>query len=166
MNQLEDGGAGRPPAGAHRVGEVLTRYALACDAGDEALLASLFHPEATAVYDLDADLSGNTEIASWVIGATAHLRWQMHGLGIMSVDLDGDRAHVVGYLTSHQVAHETPDVCMMMNSRYDTDLELVGDAWLIRDLRLVVGTVEHRPVTLGRLITAQASTAEGEVQHV
>ncbi|MGN7226388.1 nuclear transport factor 2 family protein [Dietzia maris] len=146
-----------------RAREVLGRYAIACDESDESALAALFHPEATAVYDKDADLTGNTEIAAWVISATAHLVWQQHGLGVMTVDLDADgsRAKVVAYLTSHQVAAETPDTAMMMNSRYDADLELVDDTWLIRRLHLIVGTVEHRAIQLGTLVP----TAAKESQH-
>lgn len=137
-----------------RAREVMTRYAIACDEGDETTLASLFHPEATAVYDKDADLTGNREIAAWVIGATAHLVWQQHGLGVMTVDVEGPRTTVVAYLTSHQVASATPDTAMMMNSRYDVELELVDGTWLIRSLHLLVGTIEHRPIQLGALVTA------------
>jgi ketosteroid isomerase-like protein len=144
------------------VTEVLTRYAVACDERDEDAVRALFHPEATALYDVDADLRGNAEIASWVVGATAHLRWQQHGLRVMRVDLDSDHATAVGYLTSHQVPFATPDTTLMMNSRYDAELERVGDTWLIRRLSLVVGTIEHRPVTLGQV----AAAATQENHHV
>lgn len=141
---------------------VMTRYGVACDEGDRDGIAALFHPDATAVYDVDADLTGHQVIADWIIGATAHLVWQQHALRVMRVDLDGDRASVVSYLTSHQVATTTPDVALMMNSRYDTELELADGVWLIRALRLVVGTIEHRPVQLGSLIAAD----QAEVAHV
>lgn len=162
MNEATTAEAIRHGIETQRAGAVLGRYAVACDEGDERTLAELFHPQATAVYDDDADLSGNTAIASWVIGATAHLVWQQHGLKVMTVDVEGDRATVVAYLTSHQVTAETPDTALMMNSRYDVELELVDGAWLIRKLLLVVGTVEHRPVQLGLLVPAASS----EVQHV
>ncbi|WP_287163439.1 nuclear transport factor 2 family protein [Rhodococcus sp. (in: high G+C Gram-positive bacteria)] len=161
MNDATTDRAARQVIQTQRAGEVLGKYAVACDDADEAALAALFHREATAVYDKDADLSGNAEIAAWVIGATAHLVWQQHSLGVMKVDVEGDRATVVAYLTSHQVSAETPDTVMMMNSRYDAELELVEGSWLIRKLHLLVGTVEHRPIQLGTLITP----ANSEAQH-
>lgn len=145
-----------------RVAEVMTSYALACDERDGATLERLFHPEATASYDVDADLSGGPAIAQWVLEATAHLCWQQHGMRVMRVEVDGDRATGVAYLTSHQVARATPDTTLMMNSRYDMDLRLVDGEWRIWSLRLVVGTVEHRPIDLGRLVPAP----EAEVAHV
>lgn len=145
-----------------RVAEVMTTYALACDERDGETLERVFHPEATASYDVDADLVGADAIARWVLEATAHLRWQQHGLRPMRIDVDGDRATAVGYLTSHQVSFDTPDVTLMMNSRYDLELERVAGDWLIRTLHLVVGTVEHRPVTLGSLVPP----TRPEVSHV
>ncbi|NHC21878.1 nuclear transport factor 2 family protein [Nocardioides sp. IC4_145] len=135
-----------------RVAEVVTAYALACDERDGEALERIFHPQATASYDVDADLVGGAAIARWVLDATAHLRWQQHALRVMLVDLDGDQARSVGYLTSHQVAFDSPDTTLMMNSRYDMELALVDDDWRIRSLRLVVGTREQRPVTLGQLV--------------
>lgn len=142
-----------------RVAEVMTSYALACDESDGATLTSLFLPEATASYDVDADLSGGPAIAQWVLEATAHLRWQQHGIRVMRVEVDGDRATGVAYLTSHQVAAATPDTALMMNSRYDMDLQLLDGEWRIRSLRLVVGTVEHRPIALGRLVPSPEAEA-------
>ena len=147
---------------AQRVAGVMTRYGLACDERDRATLEQLFHPEARAVYDVDSDVSGNTAIAEWIAGATEHLLWQQHAMRVMKVDVDGDRATAVSYLTSHQVAKDATDVTLMMNSRYDTELELTGGAWRIRRLHLVVGTIEHRPIVLGSL----AGSTTTEDQHV
>jgi uncharacterized protein (TIGR02246 family) len=144
------------------VTEVLTRYAVACDERDEEGLRELFHDDATALYDVDADLAGHRDIASWIVGATAHLLWQQHGLRVMRIDLDGDDAKAIGYLTSHQVSFETPDTTLMMNSRYDAALHRTDGTWRIRRLSLVVGTIEHRPVTLGQL----TATAPQEIHHV
>lgn len=147
---------------AQRVAAVLTRYSVACDERDGETLAALFHPEATASYDVDADLVGNQAISDWICEATSSLCWQQHALRVMSVDVAGAHATAVSYLTSHQVATATPEVTMMMNSRYDTELELVDGVWLIRKLLLVVGTVEHRPIQLGSLVAA----GNPEVSHV
>ncbi|GAA4682962.1 nuclear transport factor 2 family protein [Gordonia humi] len=136
----------------YRVASVLTRYSVACDERDREELATLFHPDATAVYDKDADLVGNTAIAEWISSATAHLRWQQHAVRVMTVDIDGDRARAVSYLTSHQVAFDTPDVTLMMNSRYDTEHALADGRWVITKLLLTVGTVENRPIQLGTLV--------------
>ncbi|GAA4821118.1 nuclear transport factor 2 family protein [Nocardioides caeni] len=135
-----------------RVTEVMTAYGLACDERDGTTLEQLFHPDATASYDVDGDLVGGPAIARWVLGATAHLRWQQHSLRPMRVEVAGDHATAVAYLTSHQVSFDEPGVTMMMNSRYDMELQCVDGAWRIRSLRLVVGTIEHRPVTLGSLV--------------
>lgn len=143
-----------------QAGQVLSSYALACDQRDEVGLAALFHPDATADYDDAPRLTGASTIAGWILEATAHLTWQQHGIRIMSAEVtaDGQRADVVGYLTSHQVALATPDSVLMMNSRYDLTLVLVEDNWVIEHLRLVVGTIENRPVQLGALVkVAEAS---------
>lgn len=147
-----------------RVAAVITRYSVACDERDRETLATLFHPDATAVYDKDADLAGNVAIAEWISGATGHLRWQQHAVRVMTVDidLDGDRARAVSYLTSHQVAFDTPDTTLMMNSRYDTEHELIGGRWVITKLLLIVGTVEQRPIQLGTLVP----DSNPEVSHV
>ena len=134
---------------------------MACDGGDEAALAALFHPDAKAVYVEGSELTGSAEIAAWVIGAMAHLVWQQHGLTAMTADVDGDRATAVAYLTATQVAADTPDTAMVMNCRYDAELELVAGDWLIRRLHFGVGTIEQRPVQLGSL----AATARTAGQH-
>lgn len=157
VDRVEDDGAERA-----RVADVMTAYGLACDERDLDGLVRLFHPDATASYDVDADLVGGRAIAEWILGATAHLRWQQHSLRPMRVVLDGERATLVAYLTSHQVSFAEPGTCMMMNSRYDVDLERLDGHWVIRSLRLLVGTVEHRPVTLGSLVPE----ARPEVSHV
>ena len=147
---------------AQRVASVMTRYGLACDERDRTTLEQLFHPDARAVYDVDSDVTGNTAIAEWIAGATEHLLWQQHAMRVMKVDVEGDRATAVSYLTSHQVAKDATDVTLMMNSRYDTELELLDGAWRIRRLHLVVGTIEHRPIILGSLAAAVST----EEQHV
>ena len=76
---------------AQRVAAVLTRYSVACDERDGKTLAALFHPEATASYDVDADLVGNQAIADWICEATSSLCWQQHALRVMSVDVVGDQ---------------------------------------------------------------------------
>src|SRR3546814_12866496 len=119
MNDATPDQAVSPAIRAQLAREVLGRYAIACDTGDEAALGALFHPEATAVYDKDADLTGNTQIAAWVIGATAHLVWQQLALGVMTVAVDRDRALVISYLTSHPFAAPTPDTAHTMNSPSD-----------------------------------------------
>ncbi len=147
---------------AQRARWVFGRYAVACDRGDQAALAALFHPDATAVYVEGSELNGNAEIAAWVIGAMAHVVWQQHGLTVMTAEIDGDRASAVAYLTATQVAADTPDTAVIMNCRYDAELELVDDEWLIRRLHFGVGTIEQRPVQLGSL----AATAGKAAQYV
>lgn len=145
----------------------LTRYSLACDERDADTLAEIFHPDAVAVFDADGDAKGGRYIADWICGATAHLRFQQHAMRVMDVDLAGDRARAVAYLTSHQVAFDTPDTTLMMNSRYDVELVRDRDsvhAWRIARLDLLVGTVEHRPVSIGALISdVRPDTPAGEI---
>lgn len=149
---LETEDLARAAADRQRVAEVMTAYGLACDERDGATLERVFHPDATASYDVDGDLVGGPAIARWVLDATAHLRWQQHSLRPMRIDVVDDRATAVAYLTSHQVSFDDPGITMMMNSRYDMELQRVDGAWRIRSLRLVVGTIEHRPITLGSLV--------------
>lgn len=161
MSDVTSDEAVRQAVQGQRAREVFGRYAVACDGGDEAALAALFHPDAKAVYVEGSELTGSAEIAAWVIGAMAHLVWQQHGLTAMTADVDGDRATAVAYLTATQVAADTPDTAMVMNCRYDAELELVAGDWLIRRLHFGVGTIEQRPVQLGSL----AATARTAGQH-
>ena len=162
MSDVTTDQAVRQAARAAQAREVFGRYAVACDGGDETALAALFHPEATAIYVAGSELSGDAEIAAWVIGAMAHLVWQQHGVTVMTTEVDGDRATAVAYLTATQVAADAPDTAMVMNCRYDAELELVDGDWLIRRLHFGVGTIEQRPVQLGSL----AATARTAAEHV
>src|SRR3546814_13464821 len=123
MNDATPDQAVSPAIRAQLAREVLGRYAIACDTGDEAALGALFHPEATAVYDKAADLTGNTPIAAWVIGATAPLVSQPHALGALTVDVARDRSTVIAALPSHTLEASTPAPAMINNRRSEPPLE-------------------------------------------
>lgn len=46
----------------------------------------------------------------WISGATAAITWQHHLLSVYHVDIDGDQASALSYLTSHQVFDGEPNV--------------------------------------------------------
>ena len=86
--------------------EVVVRYARAIDRLDEAMLRSCFHPDARHRHGDFAGLSSDfctraLEICRAVVATH-------HQLGPVSIDLDGEVAHVETYFTSHHRFGEAP----------------------------------------------------------
>ena len=54
-------------------------------------------------------VSGGDALAEWIGGATAAITWQHHLLSVYHVDVDGDTASALSYLTSYQVFDARPE---------------------------------------------------------
>jgi hypothetical protein len=132
--------------------DLLTRYAASCDAKDYATLRALFTSDAKARYDhvhsrFGAEavwIEGGDNIVDWIEGQVRDLDWQHHMVSVYSVDIDGDEASALVYLISHQTKTATPDVVLMMTSRYTNSLRRIDGRWRIAGLDLQVGWSETR----------------------
>ncbi|MCR8896045.1 nuclear transport factor 2 family protein [Gordonia sp. GONU] len=131
------------------IAALVADYCLACDTRDRRSLLELFDADARATYDDADELRGASPIAAWICEATAHLAWQQHSAQVMNVQIDGARADVVAYLTSHQVAAADTSHVTTMVSRYDLVLANAEKRWRIVELDLEVGITEQRPARLG-----------------
>lgn len=126
------------------IAEALQAYALACDRRDLAALRDLFTDDARAKYDADPWLSGGRRIVGWIEAATDGVVHSQHTITPVRVDVDGEAATAIGYLTSYQRVRDAPDELVMMNSQYDFALSRTPGGWRISRLVLAVGWFEKR----------------------
>lgn len=137
-------------ADRHEIAETLQSYALACDVKDFATLRSLFADDAAAKYDADPWLNGRHKIVEWLEFATKGVFYSQHAITPVRIEVEGDAAEAIGYLTSYQRIDEAPDELVMMNSRYDWKLRRTDVGWQISQLVLEVGWFEKRDVVQPR----------------
>ena len=76
-------------------------------------------------------VSGADALVAWISGATATITWQHHLLSVYHVEVDGDQASALSYLTSHQVFDGEPDVAKILVARYHDELRRTSDGWKI-----------------------------------
>lgn len=82
-----------------QIQDLLTRYALAIDTKDWALLDTCFLPDSTIDYTSTGGRKGPyAEIRKWLAEALAPFAVTMHCVGNTTVDLEGDHAHARTYL--------------------------------------------------------------------
>ena len=111
------------------VEQVLYRYSSAVDSFDQEALRSVLADDIEAHYGNGDPVSGGDALASWIMEATASVIWQHHLLNVYHVDLDGDSARTVAYLTSYQVFKEQPDAAVLLAARYHDELRRTDDGW-------------------------------------
>src|SRR6185503_16671556 len=92
------------------VTDVLYRYSSAIDSFDHEGVRSVLADDVHAQYGNLDPVSGGDALAEWISGATAAITWQHHQLSVYHVDVDGDQASALSYLTSHQVFDGEPNV--------------------------------------------------------
>lgn len=125
------------------VEEVLYRYASSIDSQDYETLRTLFTRDATARYGARDWMSGGDRIVDWIIENSQHQRWQHHQLNVYHVDLAGDAATALTYVTSHQVGDD-PDRVSHIVSRYRDELRRTDGEWRIARKEMEVGWREVR----------------------
>lgn len=115
---------------------VLTRYARGIDRCDEAVLRSVWWPEANADYG-----QGEINAGDWsesVVQALATMRRTQHFLGNMLIELDGERATAETYCRAyHEVDGANGPQEMEVGGRYLDRLEKRGEEWRIAHRRYV-----------------------------
>lgn len=79
----------------HAIYEALARYARAIDRRDEALLRSVFHPDATD-HHVGRQATAD-QFCTWAMQVLAGLGPTAHYMGFPLVELDGDVAYSEGY---------------------------------------------------------------------
>jgi ketosteroid isomerase-like protein len=113
------------------IADVLYRYSSAVDSFDTAGVRSTLADDLWAQYGNGDPVEGGDTLAAWIAEATATVIWQHHLLNVYHVDIDGDQAKTLSYLTSYQVFKENPDAAIILVARYHDELKRTPDGWKI-----------------------------------
>ena len=125
--------------------EVLYRYSSAIDSFDYDALRDTLADDIWAQYGNSEPVTGGDALVKWIAGATASVIWQHHLLNVYHVDLDGDRASTIAYLTSYQVFKEDPGAAVVLVARYHDELRRESRGWRISRRVMEVLWGESRP---------------------
>jgi len=115
------------------IAEVLYRYSSAVDSFDTDGLRSTLADDIHAQYGNGDPVDGGDKLVEWISGATATIIWQHHLLNVYHINIDGDQAKTLSYLTSYQVFKENPDAAIILVARYHDELRRTPDGWKISD---------------------------------
>jgi ketosteroid isomerase-like protein len=108
--------------------ELVARMARAIDRCDAALLASLFHPDATDDHGLFSGTAA--EFIAWVIPLLKTMKQTQHVIGQSLIEVDGDSAVGESYFVAHHtIARDGEDVFTIAAGRYLDRFERRGGAW-------------------------------------
>jgi ketosteroid isomerase-like protein len=113
------------------IADVLYRYSSAVDSFDNAGVRSALADDIQAQYGNGDPVEGGDKLAAWIAEATATVIWQHHLLNVYHIDIDGDHAKTLSYLTSYQVFKENPDAAIILVARYHDELKRTPDGWKI-----------------------------------
>lgn len=111
--------------------DVLHTYSSAVDRFDSDGVRGALADDIWAKYGNGDPVEGGDKLASWIAEATASIIWQHHQLSVYHVEIDGDHAKTISYLTSHQVFREDPDAAAILVARYHDELKRTEDGWKI-----------------------------------
>ncbi len=110
--------------------ELVTRLARAIDRCDAALLASLFHPDATDDHGLFQGTA--SEFVAWVIPLLTTMKQTQHVIGQCLIEVDGDSAAGESYFVAHHtVGGPDGDIFSVAAGRYLDRFERRGGVWKI-----------------------------------
>lgn len=113
------------------ISDVLYRYSASVDSFDTAGVRSVLADDIWAQYGNGDPVVGGDTLANWIAEATATIIWQHHLLNVYHVDIDGDQASALSYLTSYQVFKENPDAAIILVARYHDELRRTPAGWKI-----------------------------------
>ena len=109
--------------------ELVYRLARAIDRCDEALLRSLFHPDATDDHGVFHGTAA--AFADWVMPVLGGMKRTQHCICNVLVEVDGDAAQGESYFIAHHALPqaEGPDTFMIAAGRYLDRFERRRGAW-------------------------------------
>jgi hypothetical protein len=117
--------------------DCLRRYARGVDRLDEELIRSAFHPDAQ---DHHVAVNGSVDdFLAWLLPRHRERRGSLHHVGNVSIDLDGDVAHVEAYYVATAVGPD-PAVVEVNSGRYVDRFERRDGEWRIALRRVVPET--------------------------
>ena len=104
--------------------EVLNTYSSSVDKFDKAGVRSALADDIEGTYGNAPTVIGGDKLADWIYDATAGAGclWQHHLVNVYHVDIDGDSAKTLSYLTSYQVFEANPDSAVILVARYHDEL--------------------------------------------
>ena len=111
--------------------DVLYRYSSAIDPFDNEGVRSVLADDVWAQYGNLEPVSGADSLAEWIAGATSTITWQHHLLSVYHVEVDGDVATALSYLTSYQGFDAEPNVAKTLVARYHDELRRTSEGWKI-----------------------------------
>jgi SnoaL-like domain len=125
--------------------DVILRYGAAIDSFDDEAILALFDEDATAQYGKNTDvLHGPEAILEFINAFTQDCLWQHHFLNVYRADVEGDRAQVLVYHTSHQLFERAPETVHQIVARYHNELRRRDGVWRIGKLYMEVLWAERR----------------------
>jgi hypothetical protein len=121
--------------------DVLARYSTSIDAFDYPGIRSTLADDIDAHYANLPAVTGGDALVAWIEEATATAIWQHHQLSLQRIEIDGDTARTVSYLTSHQLFSDDPDAAKVLVARYHDELRRESGGWKIakRTMELLWG---------------------------
>ena len=111
--------------------QVLYTYSSAVDSFDKAGVRGCLADEIHAQYGNAEPVTDPDVLVDWIDSATATCIWQHHLLNVYHVNIDGDQASTLSYLTSYQVFEEDPKAAIILVARYHDELRRTPDGWKI-----------------------------------
>jgi SnoaL-like domain len=131
--------------------DTIYRYASCIDVKDLDGIRAVLADDLWAQYGNSEPMTGGDTVVKWIGESIGDCLWQHHFLNVYHVDLDGDRAKVLVYHTSHQVFASDPDTVNVLVARYHNEVVRAGDGWKISRLVFEILWGERRQDTDGYL---------------
>jgi len=127
-----------------QIQDLLTRYALAIDTKDWALLDTCFASDAEVDYTSTGGEKGAyPEIRRWLEKVLSSFAVTAHHIGNVSVELDGDRAHARTYLWNPMGFQQADGTLQWfaVSAHYVDELVRTTEGWRIRKRVQERGTI-------------------------
>ncbi len=129
MSASDDGAALKLLLARQEITDVLHKYSSSIDSFDYDGVRNAFADDVWAQYGFHDPATGGDAVTAWIKEATASVVWQHHLLSVYSVEIDGDSAKTLSYLTSYQVFKETPKAAVVLVARYHDQLRREPGGW-------------------------------------
>jgi len=121
--------------------QLLCRYCHLVDRGEMAHVVDLFHPDGTLIFPPNPPAKGRDEIRraydDWVRTAREPTVWLRHRISTPLIDVSGDRATAVSYLTADFLLRKKRRVQALVG-RYQDKLVRHQGIWLLLHREILV----------------------------